>query len=144
MPTDLLAIVISLLALLGVILGPVFAGVFSARLAASERKETRRREEEAQLQEKLDALIELRSQLQYYDVFHAPPLGSEPAREREQAYGRAYAVMISIPDERIRNFARQALPVKEGEGRIKPMLGALDEAIALMGDRLLDFVQSDV
>jgi len=104
MQLDTIALIISVASFIGVILGPVTTNLITARQAAMERKETHRKDRQNYLTNVMQSLIRLRAELQYLQ-------GGDITREkdREQAYGEAYAIMLSISDDQIRDSAEQIM-----------------------------------
>jgi heme exporter protein D len=149
--SDWAAAFVAILALVVVVVTPITAGVIDLRKTARERRESRYRERRSYFVEALKRLVELRGILQAYQQ---APDGTESMIKREIAYGEAYAVILSISDNRIRALAPQIMQGRPewvsdpenpgGGGRIfvNEKLDAINEAIKLLGD-LVDRIMSE-
>ncbi|MCL4250241.1 MAG: hypothetical protein KJ065_18980 [Anaerolineae bacterium] len=125
-----LSLIVSIAVLLGVIVTPVIAGFFSIRQTNTERKDARLQEQQMYLIETMRTLIRLRSRLQYLqDKWEF----KEEVREREEAYGEAYAIMLSIPDEDIRKVTEQVMKGQITENH-NEKLEAINSAILRLGN----------
>lgn len=79
--------------------------------------------------------MRIRSKLQYVQVHHN---NTEHHREREEAYGEAYAIMHSVADIEIQSLASQVMDgsPQNDQGR-NEKLAAIDKAIELIGKRVI-------
>jgi hypothetical protein len=88
------------------ILTPIIASRLSLRQSMVERREEKLKEQREYLIALMQSLIKLRAKLQF---LHHPPNsdGSETTKqEREELYGEAFGIMLSINDLEVRNKAK--------------------------------------
>ena len=94
----------TLLVFAAAVIGTIAGNLITARLAAAERKEARRKEYLEYLSSNLKTLIALRAKLQW--VQHSTH-GEE--RERETAYGEAFGIMLSMDHAEINRLAADVM-----------------------------------
>ncbi|MBI1258825.1 MAG: hypothetical protein GC204_15250 [Chloroflexi bacterium] len=119
-----ISLIIGVASFVGAILGAALSNLVTARNAAQERKEARRKERLERLIGLQGSLIRTRRNLQW----------SQSANEqsREEAYGEAYAVMLSTADPEI---VEAASKIMEGAGfpNTNEKIPAIDKGIELLG-----------
>src|SRR5688500_8511749 len=108
MPPEQIALILSIASFAGVIIGPIATSLISARQAGIERKEAQRQEYKEYLLGLMNALIRLRSKLQYVQG-GSLAWSSPETKAREEAYGEAYAVILSINDSHMRTIVREIM-----------------------------------
>lgn len=116
-------------AVVGSSIGPLVMALMNLRTAHKDRVEGRRKEKLEYFDRKLQALIELRGDLQWYqqgfDRFE-----TEASKRREISYGKAYGIMMSVDDEEVHSSA--ATVMSEGASA-SDKLQAIDSAIKRLG-----------
>lgn len=130
MQFDTVGLIVALASFIGAILGAALSNLVSYRLANLKRRETRRKQELDFIEQKGKRLIELRAKLQYLQEFDHQPSNQE-IREREEAYGEAYAIMLFIDDRKIHSVAENVMQ------KLTPheKLTAINIAIEQLGSR---------
>jgi len=113
-------------AIVGSALGAIVSNLMNGRLARQQRDEAKRLERLHYLNSRLELITEIRSKLQY--------LQGQNDAEREIAYGKAYALMLSTNDDEIAERAKAVM-----HGKFYPQqnrnekLDAIDFALQRLG-----------
>jgi hypothetical protein len=115
-------------AVVGSAIGPLVVALLNLRTNYKDRMESRRKERLNYLDGKLQALIDLRGDLQWYQQEFPGRQHSviaEKAEERREiSYGKAYGIMVSVNDDKVRLLA----PIV-----MKPNISAADKLQAIDG-----------
>jgi hypothetical protein len=155
------ALLVAIVAFIGVVTAPIITGFVSHDTARREKRH-------AYIQSLVNSLIEVRSELQFYQKtgwdlrnilvrlnrkFEDPTeafgpeselaalMSSEEFRKMEIAYGRAYSIMISVDIPEIRAKAGEVLNEKNN---MNPSLklAAIDFALKTLGEQYEIFEKS--
>jgi hypothetical protein len=125
-PEAIIALGVLSVTLMVSVIGQIIANLMPARMAAKQREADRRKEWEDALETKLNRLIELRRELELWQgVINLEPSGIK-------TYGETYAVMLSVPDEQIRQWA--ASYDRRDQRTRYAFIEAVDNAIMRLGD----------
>lgn len=132
-PMDSGAVLVGFLAFLGVLLAPIVTSFMNGR---QERKKLRHN----YILSVVTALIEIRSELQYFqlpgwnllneEIRFSDEATTPEFQQMEIAYGKAYAIMISIDIEEIRNRAPEILAGTSPDKKLAP----IDFALKRLGE----------
>lgn len=119
-------------AVVGSAVGPLVVALLNLQTDHKNRMEARRKEMLNYLDGKLQALIELRGDLQWYQqAFGTRDMIDIKSNERREiSYGKAYGIIVSIDDDRVRSHASK---IMDTEANSEAKLAAIDNAIEQLG-----------
>jgi hypothetical protein len=134
MTVDSGAVLVGFLAFLGVVLAPVVTGFLN-------QEQERRKERHTYILSQVTALIELRAELQYYQLpewnlkFGEGSFSdiaiTEEFRRLQIAFGKAYAIMVSVDIKAIRD---KSPDVMSDQKTPSEKLNAIDFALMRLGE----------
>ena len=128
-------------AVIGSAIGPLVTALLNLRTARMEREAVQRKERLEYLDGKLQHLIELRGELQWYQQnFSRSDMFGEKAEERrETSYGKAYGIMMSIDEDVVQAAAMNIMEKQEPQEK----LSAIDFAIKHLAGMTMKIVRDD-